>query len=289
MKKSSLLVLTIVSLAMFGCGGGSRPAAPAEAPPASGEATVASYEVGDEARSASGAIAPTIQQREIVRTGATSLRVDDLHATTMTIGAQVRRVGGFVSNSSTDDLTSPEAHANLTIRVPVSKFDAFIDYLPSLGTLLSQSTNSEDITAQVLDYTARLKVMRAQEEVYIRLLKQATTTKTSLEVHDRIMRLRSEIESLDAQLRAQKESAAMSTIEVSLVSKVRAADSAQNKGWAKDEWQRGTNDLQETGRNLGRMIIRLFILTPLWLPFLLVGAWAWRKLRRRREAPPSAD
>ncbi len=126
--------------------------------------------------------------------------------------------------------------------------------------------------------------MRAQEEVYLTLLKQSKTLKDSLEVQNRLMELRQQIESVDAVLRSQSELAALSTINIEIVGETTLIAEQQNSGWAGESWKAATNAFGGVGRSIGRLGIYAAVFSPIWAP---IGLWIlWRRRNVKRSRPP---
>lgn len=225
-------------------------------------------------------------QRSIIRRGTLMIKVTDLEETKRQAMRYVNQAGGFVEAESSSNLTRSISEIQMTLRVPVGKFEAAMEAFNALGVAMNRSVSAEDITSQVVDLTARLRVMRAQEEVYIGLLKQSKTLKDSMAVQDRLMELRQEIESLDAQLKSQSELASLSTIELTMRTDTKPASDAQNAGWAQESWTAATNSLGAVMRDFGRAIIGFAVFAPLWLPVVGLFAWAIRRSGRKPPPPP---
>ncbi len=225
-------------------------------------------------------------QRSIIRRGTLMIKVTDLEETKRQAMRYVNQAGGFVEAESSSNLTRSISEIQMTLRVPVGKFEAAMEAFNALGVAMNRSVSAEDITSQVVDLTARLRVMRAQEEVYLNLLKQSRTLKDSMAVQDRLMELRQEIESLAAQLKSQSELASLSTIELTLRTDTKPASDAQSAGWAQESWTAATNSLGAVMRDLGRMIIGLAVFAPIWLPLLALFVWAIRRSGRKTVPPP---
>lgn len=281
--KLQLISAAFVSL-LAGCG-----EAPTDSAPASKMATGSApmeaklANQTDEGKS----LAPVevnLTNRQIVRNGQIELRVADIEAAEKKIQDIVKQAGGFVSDSASSNLASENSTVNLTSRVPVARFDDTLTALAELGTVLSKSTSATDVTGQVADMDARLKVMRAQEEVYLRTMHQSNNMKDTISVQDQLMQLRERIEGTEAQLKSQREQAAFSTIKVTIVSATRPMAAAKADNWMVDSFVDSRNGLMVVVSFLGRIAISLAVFAPLWAPVAL-GAWWWSR-RRRRLVPP---
>lgn len=277
--------LLLIALAIGGCKSAGEAAGESsvryEMTPSAG----ADMEGASEAKVAS--LAPQVAQRQIIRRGDLSLKVKDLGEAQRQAVRYVNQIGGFVEAEQSSDLTLSVSQTQLTLRVPVTKFEGSMEAFSALGTPMSRSVSAEDITGQIVDMQARLRVMRAQEEVYLNLLKQSRSLKDSLEVQNRLMELRQEIESITAQLKSQSELASLSTIVLTLRTDVKPIPENQNEGWAQESWTSATNSLGSSARALGSNLITIGVFAPFWLPFAALGWWIFRR-SKKPVAPPVA-
>lgn len=122
--------------------------------------------------------------------------------------------GGFVTASGT---TGRDARSgDLTIRVPVSLFEAALADLKELGVLRSESVQGEDVTAEFVDLQSRLRNFEAQELVLLRLMRQANSIGQTLQVQRRLEDVQGQIERLRGQLRVLRDRTDFGTIRVSM-------------------------------------------------------------------------
>lgn len=284
MRTQLLLISAAFVSLLAGCGEApSESAAASKAAPSSAPMEAKLANQTDESK-ALAQVEVNLTNRQIVRNGQIELRVADLEAAEKKAQAIVKGAGGFVSDSASSNLAAENSTLNLTSRVPVARFDATLAALAELGTVLSKSTSATDVTGQVADMDARLKVMRAQEEVYLRTMRQSGNMKDTITVQDQLMQLRERIEGTEAQLKSQREQAAFSTIKVTIVSATRPMAAAKADNWMVDSFVDSRNGLMVVVSFLGRIAISLAVFAPLWAPVAL-AAWWWNR-RRRRLVPP---
>lgn len=223
---------------------------------------------------------PSASNPMLIRTGDISLRVDSVDKALARVTSDVKALRGYIeSNSrSSDEYSLPIA--NLTIRVPEKSFDDALSRLRSLGNVASESSNSEDVTAQVADTEARLKVKRAEEESYVTMLRAARKVGDLLEIKDRLSSVREEIESMEATRKALRSRATYSTISVQLSQKREASKPPVPPSWFEDAWA----GAMERGAGLGRWLtelgLNLLVFAPIWLPLVLLLWWAGNRRRR---------
>ncbi len=217
--------------------------------------------------------------QQIIRTGDMGLRVADVRKAQGAITNLAKSVGGFIesSNSSADENNLPQA--SVTMRVPEKRFEDVLNRLRSLGEVKSETLSGEDVTAQVADTEARLRVMRAEEDQYVTLLKSARKIGEILSVKERLSSVREEIESLDAQRKALRNQAAYSTITVSLTQTKVAGEPPAAGSWFDEAWASAVNRGSAFGRWLARVGLNLVAFAPVWVPIVLAAWWLSRRKR----------
>lgn len=234
---------------------------------------------------ASSPAVPPVAQREIIRRGSLQIQVESISESEARASAWVKKSGGFVEATDSGELNSVRASVNMTLRVPVKAFDdAFTEFI-TYGTLVSKSISSEDVTTQLVDMRARLKVLREQEAVLLGFLRQSKNLKDSLAVNSELTRVRQEIESMDAIRRSQEELAALSTVSLTLVSTARLTTRPDSSKWAGDAWTGSVESLVAFGRALGTLVIHILVYLPIWGPVAL-GIWLFMRRKKPAAKPP---
>ncbi|MBK9181294.1 MAG: DUF4349 domain-containing protein [Acidimicrobiales bacterium] len=162
-----------------------------------------------------------VEGPRVVRTADLRISVDDGEAVRAVDRAAdvAARHGGFVTSSSTAiaDGASGGASGEVTIRVPVSEFDAARRELAALGTVEQAVVRGDDVTAQLVDLGARIRSLQAEEEAYRVLLAQARSVGDIITIQDQLFAVRTEIEQLQAQEASLGAAADLSTIRVVVV------------------------------------------------------------------------
>ena len=251
---------------------------------ATDEATQKQIDIGPvPPTSVPGAVVPG--QLKIVRTG--ELRVDvgknGFPAAFDRVASIAAAHGGFVASSSTSTVDKARA-GELTVRVPADKFDAARRDLGALGKIESQSLRGEDVSAQLVDYGARLKSLTAQEEALRGLLGKATAVGEVLQVQNSLFEVRQQIEQLEAQKANLEQAASLATLQVSLFepgAAFRPQPTEPEEGLA-GAWGRAVDAAESV---VAGMIVVLGWLTPLAVIALL--GWGISRLfrNRSRKAP----
>jgi len=144
------------------------------------------------------------------------------------ITAAATAQGGYVSASTAATATIPETGSgyegnrhqprsgDLTLRIPADRFDAVRNSLAGLGTVEREQLSGQDVTAQIVDFDARLKSLQAEEEALRTLVGRATAVGEVLAVQSQLFDVRQQIERLQAQRDQLSQQASLASIHVAL-------------------------------------------------------------------------
>ena len=123
--------------------------------------------------------------------------------------------GGPVPLQGRSDVAS--GFGTLTLSVPADKLDTALDQLARIGTtVLQRNLSTQDVTAQYIDTTSRLKTMRASVDRVRALMVQAKDLGQVVALESELSRRQADLESLESQLAALNNSVERSTLNVSL-------------------------------------------------------------------------
>jgi len=279
----------------FGYGGGGAPEV-AQAPmPA---ADMDSFAAEESARSSvsSDAAQQETQDRLVIENAELAIVVENPETRMAEIGDMARQMGGFVvsSNFYQDTSTGRELpQANIVIRVPSESLDDALAKIKE-GALDVPRENryGEDVTSQYVDLQAQLKAKQAAEEKLLEIMDQATRAEDVLAIYLQVQNVQTEIEQLTARIKYLEESAALSAINVQLITEesTRPLEIGPWKpeGAAKEAIQ----DLIFFFQNLIDFLIRFVLLVlpamlllaiPLYLLFL-GGRAVYRRSRKSQAA-----
>lgn len=217
----------------------------------------------------------------LIRTGTMRVRVSDLDAAHRAATQAAERLGGFVGNENATN-ASYGSSATLTLRVPAASYVALADTLARLGTVEERTTEVDDVTRAYADLDARTKTRRATEERFRELLARANTVEEVMAVERQLGEIRADIESAEAQLRAMRDQAALSTLTVTFTTERTLAGPTFVS--------RFTDAVRDGGAMFVGLILGIVRLWGLWL-LLALGGFAWRRwigprVRARRAEPP---
>jgi len=223
-------------------------------------------------------------ERKLIQTAELELQVTSYVDARRAVERHLAAVKGYLANAEVDHHDGNVSRATLVLRIPADRLATFLDSSASLGTVLRESLETEDVTDKYYDLTARMRSAKKLEERLIELVGSHTGgVKDLLEVERELARVRERIESMEGRLRLYDKQVAFSTLELVLVTKQLYAGrppaglGARAVSVLSTSW----SALVALGRGLVLMVAGLL---P-WLPLILAAAWltrrAWRRVMKR--------
>jgi hypothetical protein len=226
----------------------------------------------------------------IVKTGTLALQVKGLDAAIAAATAKISSLGGYVSGSQRMG-DGQSAVASVTYRIPAARWDDALAGLRGLADkVVSEQTQTDEVTGQVVDLAARIANLQATERALQAIMDRAVKISDVLEVQGQLTQVRGEIEQLATQKKHLEEQAAFGTLGVTYGLETVAVEQAKKGFDPAGEADRATASLVEIGQALAAAGIWFAIL---WLPILLVLAVlalvaliVLRRLRRDQTVAP---
>ena len=228
--------------------------------------------------------------RAIIKTAHVRLEVESFDTARENITTATRRLGGYVgaSSESTRGENGNRTAGQVVLRVPSRNFSTLYDQVQATGTVLSATTNTSDVTEQLVDLEARLENLRAQRQRLRDLYENASDTEAVLAVQERLSNTQSEIERLEARLQSLENRIALSTITVELTEP--ADDPIATGAWYDvDVIDAFVDSIGGVVTTLRAAVVALAYLAPYLLVFgvpLLLGYLVYR---RRTATSASAE
>ncbi len=123
-------------------------------------------------------------------------------------------LGGYVSDSVETNTT-----AFVVMRVPAASDQDALQQLEGLGTLVSLSSSSNDVTVQYTDLNATLQSLQGEQTSLLTILGQSTNINTTLSVEDRIQQVDQQINEVQSQILQTRTLVSYATVSVTLEQK----------------------------------------------------------------------
>jgi hypothetical protein len=227
---------------------------------------------------------PQADLSKIVRNGQIGIQVANGQFTTSV--QQVTRIAVTNAGMVLSSTSQNDQSGTFTLRIPAARFDRAMSQLRAMaptGGVMYQDATGKDVTAQFIDYRARLSILRRQRALLLGLQAKATGASEILSYADRINTVQLQIEEMQGQLNVLNDSVAVSTVKVELREKDAASPTASDvrRPSLASAWDFA---VQGFLRILAAVVVGLGYLIPL----AAIAAVAWGVLtlvrRRRRVA-----
>ncbi|PWI14862.1 DUF4349 domain-containing protein [Streptomyces sp. Act143] len=286
-------ILLAAALALAGCSGsgsdssdgssGSDSAALTDAKEAAPGGAADSGSGGRQASSA-----PSLPVSRIIRTAALTVQVKNVPKALDRARTTAENAGGYVGKESTFRDAGGAEETQVTLRVPVDRYEEVLADLEGAGKLLERSAKAQDVTDQVVDVESRIRTQRASVARIRELMDRATKLSDVVTLEGELSTRQADLEALLARQASLKDRTSLATITLSLSEKPVAK--------AAEDDDPGVMDALSGGWDAFVTMLRWFVVAlAAVLPFAAVAALlllAWLRLlrprRSRRPAPASA-
>lgn len=240
---------------------------------------------GEQVQAARNAQAAT--ERLVIRTATVNTLVADVNVAEGLVRQLAEDREGFVLSSLAEG-EDEQRTATISFKVPAERFDETLGAIAKLALKVeSLQVEGQDVTDEYVDLESRLRNLRAVETRLLQFLNDANRTEDALAVNAQLTDIQGQIEQAQGRIAYLKQSAALSTITVSL----RAQPTVQmlsEPGWSPGTIARAAlKNLIAFGQALASVAIVAAVWSPVWLSLLLVALLV-RRRQRRLSGPPSA-
>jgi hypothetical protein len=213
--------------------------------------------------------------RLILRNGTISVSVENTISAEKGIEGMISQMAGdgafIVSTSETPSGSDNSPYVNMVIRLPAAHFDEAMDAIGRMaakGTTPTLTKTADDVTDQYVDVKARLTSMEAARDRLQQIMSTAQNTNDLLQAESLLTQREADIEALKGRMQFLEQSAALSSITITLQPYV--LSQPVDTSWHPAETLReAVNALLNSLRGFGDFLI-IFIVSV--LPWLLLLA-----------------
>ncbi len=302
-KKISIYLLTLLILLVAACSpaGLSAPQAPAADMDTGGGFALEEEAAPMESRAFDDSSTDQVIERLVIKNANLSVAVDDPLVKMNQIMAMAEEMGGFVVSSNLWYRTLENGvevpQGEVLVRVPSTRFDEALTIVKTgVGQVVNENVTGQDVTQEYTDLQSRIKNLQAAEAELQRIMEEAVKTEDVLNVYNRLIDIREQIEVLQGRINYFEQSASFSAISVSVLAD-EAVQPLTIGGWepvgvAKDAIQALINTFKAIVNVLIWVALYVLpILVLLYIPFRLLraGYRRWFKREKKELAPPKAD
>lgn len=216
---------------------------------------------------------------QLIKTAQLSLSVLSVQEAMATLEALTQQTGGMVTHQSLSVSSDGRSYrqGRLEVRIPQAELEPFVNQLTDVGTVINQQVTGRDVSAELVDDSARLKNLRAEEAALQGIMNRAGKIPEVLEVARELARVRGAIESTQGRLNYLKQQVAFSTVTLNLTEENLTTPDATKAGLdvvISNTFKQAVNALDELVRATVRTAIWLgvYLLPVLLVLFLLLAA-----------------
>jgi hypothetical protein len=122
--------------------------------------------------------------------------------------------GGFVFSSSIGG--EDDRRASLKFRIPAEEFEGALAELQGLGKVEDQELSGVDVSEEFIDLDARLRNLRAQEDVILGLMDEAVSIDQTIQIQQELTPIQLEIEQIQGRIRFLRDRTSLGTLVLNL-------------------------------------------------------------------------
>lgn len=284
-----VLVLVMTASVLAGCGASSVAKDTAMQEAASPMDAPLKNSAGGVMMSGASATADTIRQesgQKLIRRVNIDAETEDLEALLGELTKQISALDGYIENQELYNGSSYASYrsrsANLTIRIPADKLDAFIGQVKDVSNVVSYNESQEDVTLTYVSTESRIKALETEQARLLELLGQAQNMSDLLEIEARLTDVRYELENVTSQLLVLANKVDYATVRL-YISQVKEYTEVEEQ----TVWQRIATGFKSNLKDLGEGLVDFFVWVLTYSPQLIliaaVLAVAVIGLRRRKK------
>lgn len=218
--------------------------------------------------------------RKIIYTAEIDLIVESLEKAERELNRLVAGDKGYVSEMNIQGQPGSSRTGTWKLRVPVDRFDGFLEAAAGLGELENRRINSQEVTEEFYDLEARIKNKKVEEARLLKHLEESTAKlKDTLEVEKEVSRVREEIERMEGRIRLLANLTSLTTVTIVLHERLNYVP-PQAPSFTTTIARTFAASVQ-TLTNTGKAVVLFVVAIGPWLPFLLLALVIALRLTRR--------
>jgi hypothetical protein len=227
-------------------------------------------------------LAGTVQQDQmVIKTGTAEIDVPEgkIAERYAALQAMAKQYSGDIESSSYYESDSGKTQY-VTVRIDSSSFDTFTGRLSEIGTVKSFSSNSEDVTQQYIDISAKLQNLIASRDRLLALYNTTGNLSDIIMLEREIADVQYQIDSTTQQKLYYERQSAKATVSVTLSEPLPVVDKTLLDPFS----QLANFFIGSLAAGVTLVVIAAGFLLPLAFALFVVwkiAAWIWSKTRKR--------
>src|SRR5438270_11264872 len=166
---------------------------------------------------------PAAPDKKLIHNAELELVVGDVRAAAEQIRKLVDLNHGEIDKLEIRDTNGGSVSATLAVRVPASGLENALAEFKKVGVRTErEQVSTRDVSREFYDNEAHMRNLRAEEQQYLLIMKQAHTVKETLEVSEKLSDVRDRIERLQAEVQLMTHDIEMSVVTIALTQEFEA-------------------------------------------------------------------
>ncbi len=144
--------------------------------------------------------------RKLIKTVDMTIETVSFDETIANLRNKINAIGGYIEseysyNGSLYNNSNQSKYATITVRVPDTELDGFVNDVSGIGNVTQKTTSTRDVTLNYVDTESKKEMYKAEQESLLALLEKAETIEDITYLTQRLTEVRYNIESMESSLR----------------------------------------------------------------------------------------
>ncbi len=170
---------------------------------------------------------------KLVQTREISMRTTEFDKDYGKVKELLKKVGGYIEyenlyGTAPEGVYDPGRYSSMVMRVPVDKYDSFVEDLSQIGTIDSMEVHTEDYSDSYYDTESRIELLEERKERLLKHLDEATKMEDIITLEDEISDVIYQLDELKGQQRNLDSMVEYATVSLD-ITEYQLADDAEIK------------------------------------------------------------
>ncbi len=208
--------------------------------------------------------------RKLIKTVDMTVETREFDSLLVSMEAKVEELGGYIEcmetyNGSTYYEYRRSREASMTLRIPQSKLNGFLDEVSDLCNVIRRSEQVEDVTLTYVDLQSHKKALQAEQERLLELIGRAEQIEEIITIESRLSEVRYQLESMESQLRTFDNKIDYSTVTIYVEEVVQFTPVEEETAW-----ERISSGFVESVEEIGDGLKEFAIWFVISIPYFVV-------------------
>lgn len=212
--------------------------------------------------------------RKLIRNVNLDVETKDFDGFLLSLEDEVKRLGGYVEsmntyNGSRYSTYRASRNSSLTLRIPKTKLDGFLESISASANIVSRSEDVRDVTLTYVDLESHRNALKTEQERLNALLEKADSLEDIITIEDRLSTVRYQLESMESQLRTYDNQVDYSTVYIN-VEEVQELTPVEEESTGERIVHGFWNNLKAVGRGLVNFFVWFVVNIPYFAIWIIV-------------------